>query len=182
MHDKGTIKQAKKQKNFDFSEREYLEGHQFPPYINHRHTMIKLNLPEAQLKLKREDNRMYVWDYIRLRWVILTPEEWVRQHFSHWMTEGLGYPKERMGHEISLEQNGMQRRADAVFYDQNGNPQIILEFKAPHISISQKTFNQISRYNMVMQVPLLIVSNGIQHFCMRIHGTQAEYLPEIPKY
>ena len=143
--------------------------------------MLKLNLPIAELKVERRKEKLCVWDYIRRRWVTLTPEEWVRQHFSHWMTEHLGYPPARLGHEISLEQNGMQRRADAVFYGQDGRPLVIMEFKAPHIAISQKTFDQIGRYNMVMQVPYLIISNGMQHFCCRIGEESMEFLREIPR-
>lgn len=114
---------------------------------------------------------------------MLTPEEWVRQHFTHWMVETLGYPLARMGHEISLKQNGQQRRADAVFYDVHGKPLIIMEFKAPHIQLSQKTFNQITRYNIVLQVPYLIVSNGMQHYCCHIgkDGT-VTFLRSIPRH
>ena len=143
--------------------------------------MLKLNLPIAELKVERRKEKLSVWDHIRRRWVTLTPEEWVRQHFSHWMTEQLGYPSARLGHEISLEHNGMQRRADAVFYGQDGRPLVIMEFKAPHITISQKTFDQICRYNLVMQVPYLIISNGMQHFCCRIGEEGMEFLREIPR-
>ena len=144
--------------------------------------MLELNLPSADIRLERRDGRLFIWDFVRRRWVTLTPEEWVRQHFSHWMTEHLGYPLARLGHEISLELNGMQRRADAVFYDHEGLPLVIVEFKAPHISISQKTFDQISRYNMVLQVPYLIISNGIQHFCLHVREDGMEFLSEIPRY
>lgn len=144
--------------------------------------MLELNLPPADIRLERRQERLHIWDFVRRRWVVLTPEEWVRQHFSHWMTEHLGYPLARLGHEISLEQNGMQRRADAVFYDHDGRPLIIMEFKAPHISISQKTFDQISRYNMVLQVPYLIISNGMQHFCCHVQEDRIEFLKTIPTY
>ena len=144
--------------------------------------MLELNLPSADIGLERRDGRLFIWDFVRRRWVVLTPEEWVRQHFSHWMTEHLGYPLARLGHEISLEQNGMQRRADAVFYDHEGRPLVIVEFKAPHIAISQKTFDQISRYNMVLQVPYLIISNGLQHFCLHVREDGMEFLREIPRY
>ena len=144
--------------------------------------MLELNLPSADIRLERRDGRLFIWDFVRRRWVVLTPEEWVRQHFSHWMTEHLGYPLARLEHEISLEQNGMQRRADAVFYDHEGRPLVIVEFKAPHISISQKTFDQISRYNMVLQVPYLIISNGLQHFCLHVSEDGMEFLSEIPRY
>jgi type I site-specific restriction endonuclease len=76
----------------------------------------------------------------------------------------------------------MQRRADAVFYDHEGRPLVIVEFKAPHISISQKTFDQISRYNIVLQVPYLIISNGLQHFCLHVREDGMEFLREIPRY
>ena len=144
--------------------------------------MLELKLPSADIRLERRDGRLFIWDFVRRRWMMLTPEEWVRQHFSHWMTEHLGYPLARLGHEISLEQNGMQRRADAVFYDREGLPLVIVEFKAPHISISQKTFDQISRYNMVLQVPYLIISNGLQHFCLHVREDGLEFLREIPRY
>lgn len=144
--------------------------------------MLELNLPSADIRLERRDGRLFIWDFVRRRWVTLTPEEWVRQHFSHWMTEHLGYPLARLGHEISLELNGMQRRADAVFYDHEGLPLVIVEFKAPHISISQKTFDQISHYNMVLQVPYLIISNGLQHFCLHVRENGMEFLREIPRY
>lgn len=144
--------------------------------------MLELNLPSADIRLERRDGRLFIWDFVRRRWVVPTPEEWVRQHFSHWMTEHLGYPLARLGHEISLELNGMQRRADAVFYDHEGLPLVIVEFKAPHISISQKTFDQISRYNMVLQVPYLIISNGLQHFCLHVREDGMEFLREIPRY
>ena len=144
--------------------------------------MLELNLPSADIRLERRNGRLFIWDFVRRRWVTLTPEEWVRQHFSHWMTEHLGYPMARLGHEISLELNGMQRRADAVFYDRESRPLVIVEFKAPHIAISQKTFDQISRYNMVMQVPYLIISNGMQHFCLHVRENGMEFLREIPRY
>lgn len=144
--------------------------------------MLELNLPSADIRLERRDGRLFIWDFVRRRWVTLTPEEWVRQHFSHWMTKHLGYPMARLGHEICLELNGMQRRADAVFYDREGRPLVIVEFKAPHIAISQKTFDQISRYNMVMQVPYLIISNGMLHFCLHVRENGMEFLREIPRY
>lgn len=144
--------------------------------------MLELNIPHTDIRLEQRANRLYIWDHVRRRWIVLTPEEWVRQHFSHWLAEGLGYPHARLGHEISLEQNGMQRRADAVFYDTDGQPIVIMEFKAPHIPISQKTFDQISRYNLVLQVPFLIISNGLQHFCCRVTENGTEFLKEIPSY
>ncbi len=144
--------------------------------------MLELNLPHADIRLEHRNDRLYIWDYVRLRWILLTPEEWVRQHFTHWMVESLGYPLARMAHEISLEHKGQQRRADAVFYDITGKPLVIMEFKAPHIAITQKTFDQISRYNMVLQVPYLIVSNGMQHYCCHIDKEKVTFLRSIPRH
>ena len=148
-------------------------------FVNIFTSMLELNLPHTSIRLERKGSRLYIWDHVRLRWIVLTPEEWVRQHFTHWMVESLGYPLARMGHEISLGQNGQQRRADAVFYDAQGKPLIIMEFKAPHIQLSQKTFDQITRYNMVLQVPYLIVSNGMQHYCCHIDKNGAVNLLRI---
>ncbi|MBR5466258.1 MAG: type I restriction enzyme HsdR N-terminal domain-containing protein [Bacteroidaceae bacterium] len=144
--------------------------------------MLKLNLPAAKLKIERRKDKLFVWDYIRLRWIALTPEEWVRQHFSLWLTQYLGYPQQCLGHEISLQLNGMKRRADAVLFTPEGRPTMILEFKAPHINITQKTFDQIGRYNMVMQVPYLIVSNGMQHYCCKVNDEGIDFLKDIPHY
>lgn len=144
--------------------------------------MLELNLPHTGIRLERRNGRIHIWDHVRLRWIVLTPEEWVRQHFTHWMVEHLGYPLARMGHEISLEQNGQRRRADAVFYDAKCRPLIIMEFKAPHVALSQKTFDQITRYNMVLQVPYLIVSNGMQHYCCRVETDKVTFLDCIPRH
>ena len=141
-----------------------------------------LNIPDTDLRLEKRGKDMYVWDFIRSKWIMLTPEEWVRQHFSHWMVESLGYPAGRLGHEISLKLNGMDKRCDAVFYDQQGKAQIIIEVKAPTVQISQRTYNQICRYNIVMQVPMLIVSNGLTHYCCRIENEKVEFLKEIPPF
>lgn len=145
--------------------------------------MLKLNLPEAQLKLENRGGRLFVWDFLRQRWVTLTPEEWVRQHFTHWMVEQLGYPAARLGNEIALEQNGMRRRCDSIFYDGEGKPAIIIEYKAPHIALTGKVLDQACRYNMELHVPMLIISNGVQHIAVRIKkdGTR-EFLDAVPEY
>ena len=144
--------------------------------------MKQISVSSADLKIELRNKKLNIWDFIRRRWVAFTPEEMVRQLFSLWMVKDLGYPQAQLGHEISLELNGMQRRADAVFYDHHGHPLIILEFKASNVTISQKTFDQISRYNQVMQVPLLIVSNGKQIYCCHVEKEKIEFLNEIPSY
>ena len=112
---------------------------------------MNLNLPAADIRLEKRRGQLYLWDYLRTRWIRVTPEEWVRQHFTLWMISELGYPRGRMAHEVSLQVGGRKRRCDAVFYDQHGQPQIIMEFKAPDVAISQSACDQIIHYNQALQ-------------------------------
>ena len=124
--------------------------------------MQELNLPGFNFKITTKDNRDYIFDNIRRKYISLTPEEWVRQNFIEFLINYKSYPKGRIGNEISLIQNGIKRRADSVIYDIYGKPLIIIEYKAPEIKITQQVFEQIVRYNMVLRVKYLIVSNGIK--------------------
>ena len=147
--------------------------------------MVELNLPEFDYNVKkREDGAWVIWDRLRKRWVALTPEEWVRQHFVAWLINAKGFPEALMGNEVSLTQNGIARRCDTVVGDHTGQPLVIVEYKAPNIAISQKTFDQIVRYNMVLHARYLIVSNGLDHYCCLIDYEKNSYrfLEEIPNY
>ena len=126
--------------------------------------MIELNLPTYPYRLRRNaDGNIAIWDATRRRYVVLTPEEWVRQHFVAFLVAHRGYPAGRIGNEISLTLNGMPRRCDTVVYDAQGNPLALVEYKAPHVTITQDTFDQIVRYNTQFLVPYIIVSNGLTH-------------------
>jgi hypothetical protein len=147
--------------------------------------MVDLNLPEYEYKVKkREDGSLAIWDRLRDRWVALTPEEWVRQHFVEWLINEKDYPFALMGNEVSLTQNGIARRCDTVVGDRTGQPLVIIEYKAPSINVTQKTFDQIVRYNMVLHAKYLIVSNGLSHYCCQIDYEKGRYkfLEEIPCY
>ena len=146
--------------------------------------MQSLNLPPAELKLSEHNGQSCVFDILRRRYIRITPEEWVRQHFVHYLIEHKGYPSELLANEVSLSLNSTTKRCDTVLYDQKAQPRMIVEYKAPHIALSQKVFDQISRYNIVLRVPYLIVSNGIQHYCCRVNYEQQTYqfLREIPDY
>lgn len=147
--------------------------------------MVELNLPEYEYKVKkREDGSWAIWDRLRERWVALTPEEWVRQHFVEWLITEKGFPAALMGNEMSLTQNGISRRCDTVVGDRTGQPLVIVEYKAPSVSITQKVFDQIVRYNMVLKARYLIVSNGLEHYCCYIDYEKNSYqfLEEIPCY
>jgi len=147
--------------------------------------MVELNLPTYNYKVKpRDEGGWAIWDRLRERWVALTPEEWVRQHFVEWLINEKQFPAPLMGNEVSLKQNGIARRCDTVIADRTGAPLVIVEYKAPDITISQKTFDQIVRYNMVLHASYLIVSNGLNHYCCKIDYDNNSYrfLETIPSY
>lgn len=146
--------------------------------------MLELNLPPFDKKVTEKDGKTSIFDVIRRQYVALTPEEWVRQHFVHFLIEHKGYPLSLMANEVQLRLNGMSRRCDTVVYDRTLRPRIIIEYKAPTVNITQKVFDQICRYNMVLQVDYLIVSNGMGHYCCKIDYANRTYqfLSEIPEY
>lgn len=143
-----------------------------------------LNLPTAELRIQEKEGKKQVFDILRRRFVALTPEEWVRQHFIHYLINYKGYPAALLGNEIALKVGPLQKRCDSVLYGKDTKPVMILEYKAPHVSITQKVFDQICRYNITMRVPYLIVSNGLHHYCCHVDyekGT-CSFLTDIPSY
>lgn len=141
-----------------------------------------LNLPLVQLRLRMEDTILKVFDPLRKKYVALTPEEYVRQHFTAWMTDCLGYPASLMSNEVSLSLNDTKRRCDTVVFRKDGSPAVIVEYKAPTVAITQNVFDQIARYNMVLHSSYLIVSNGLLHYCCKMDYDKNSYvfLPNIP--
>ena len=146
--------------------------------------MLSLNLPPYATKIAVRDGKNTIWDVIRRKYVALTPEEWVRQHFVHFLIEHKGYPTSLLANEVALTLNGTSRRCDTVLYDRTLSPRMIIEYKAPHIPITQKVFDQICRYNLVFRVDYLIVSNGLSHYCCRMdYAHQSyEFLTDVPEY
>ena len=145
---------------------------------------MELNLPKGDFKIKNVNNIRSIYDIVRGKYVALTPEEWVRQNFVSFLVNFLGYPMSLIGNEISLVQNGISRRCDTLVANRNGNPLMIVEYKAPHIEITQKVFDQITRYNYVLHARYIVVSNGMQHYCCRIdyENRKITFLPDIPRY
>lgn len=146
--------------------------------------MKKLNLPSADIRLKDFDGATKIFDPLRKKWVTLTPEEWVRQHFCAWLKGELGYPASLISNEIGITVNGTRKRCDTVIFNREGNPRIIVEYKAPEITITQDVFDQIVRYNMALHAEYLVVSNGLNHFCCKIDYTSnsfhfIRYLPSF---
>lgn len=145
---------------------------------------INLNLPPFEMRFKRGDNVLRVFDPLRKKYVTLTPEENVRQHFVNWLINYLHYPPSLMGNEVGIELNGTKRRCDTIVYGKDGKPMTIVEYKSPGVNITQKVFDQIVRYNMVLRARYLIVSNGLRHYCCVIDYDVNNYhfIPEIPDY
>jgi hypothetical protein len=146
--------------------------------------MMQLNLPTYECRLREQNGRQQIFDVLRRRYVALTPEEWVRQHFVHYLIEHKGYPKGLLANEVDLRVGEKHLRCDTVLYDKALHPKIIVEYKAPEIAITQKVFNQITVYNMLLHVDFLIVSNGMQHYCCQMDYEQNRYtfLSDIPNY
>ena len=143
---------------------------------------MPLNLPDYPLKVKKNGSRLSVFDRLRKRYVALTPEEWVRQHFVEYLIETKQFPAALMANEVSLTQNGIKRRCDTLVADREGQPLVIIE--APEIEITQQVFDQIVRYNMVLRARYLMVSNGMVHYCCQIdyENNTYSFLTEIPSY
>lgn len=146
--------------------------------------MFALNLPKYEIKITNQSGKQYIWDVIRHKYIVLTPEEWVRQHFVHFLIEHKGYPLSYLGNEIQINLNGMKKRCDTVLYTTRLTPKMIIEYKAPSIEIDQKVFAQICNYNWVLKADYLIVSNGLKHYCCKMDYEQHSYcfLKDIPSY
>lgn len=146
--------------------------------------MIRLNLPDYAIKLSGTKQRPTIWDILKRKYVALTPEEWVRQHFIHFLIEQKNYPSTLLANEVKLKIGDKNLRADTVLYNKELKPKMIIEYKAPHIPITQKVFDQISVYNMLLHVDYLIVSNGINHYACKMdyESKKCLFLKEIPDY
>ncbi len=146
--------------------------------------MEKLNLPGYAFRTKTENGKKLIFDTIRKKFVVLTPEEWVRQNFIQYLKIEKNYPESLMAVEKQIMVNGKQRRFDLLIYLKNGQPLLIAEFKAPKVKITQDAFDQVVRYNMALRVERVIVSNGLQHFACEIDysGNSYNYLNGIPEY
>jgi len=146
--------------------------------------MTQLNLPPYEIRVREKDGRRQIFDFLRRRYVALTPEEWVRQHFVHFLIEHKGYPKGLLGNEVELRIGEKRLRCDTLLYNKAAAPQMIVEYKAPEIVITQRVFDQITVYNHLLHVDYLIVSNGLQHFCchMDYERHTYEFLRDIPGY
>ncbi|MCU0434080.1 MAG: type I restriction enzyme HsdR N-terminal domain-containing protein [Bacteroidia bacterium] len=146
--------------------------------------MPALHFPAYPVRLRQSGARTEVFDIVRRRWFVLTPEEWVRQHVLHYLITDKNYPASLLAVEKSISVNNLRKRCDVVAFGTDARPLLVVECKAPDVTISQHTFDQIARYNLTLGVNLLLVTNGMQHYCCRMNHETQEYvfLKELPEY
>ncbi len=146
--------------------------------------MNQLNVPPVDFRFKNSENKTYIFDIIRKKFVVLQPEEWVRQHLVHYLIYHKNYPKSHINVEKKLEVNQMTRRYDIVVFDKSGGIELLVECKAPSVAITQEVFDQIARYNLSLKSNYLMVSNGLKHYYCQINYKEEKYsfIPEIPDF
>lgn len=146
--------------------------------------MQPLNLPTYKFKFKSKENKLFIFDILRKKYVALEPEEWVRQHFIHYLIFDKKYPVSLIGVEKKLIINNLTKRTDILVFNNNGLPHIIVECKSPTVKITQETFDQIARYNLKLNATYLIVTNGLSHYyCyMDFKNENYVFIEEIPSY
>ncbi len=146
--------------------------------------MQKLNLPPCSFKSKRNERHTLIFDELRKKYLVLTPEEWVRQHFVQFLINKKKYPASLIALEKQFTVNNLKKRTDIVVFNSSGNPNIIVECKAPNIKITQTTFDQIARYNIKLNANYLIITNGLEHYFCKMDFKNKTYvfLEDIPEY
>ncbi len=146
--------------------------------------MQSLNLPTYFFRIKEVKGKKYIFDEIRRRFVLLSPEEWVRQHMVRFLTTEKNFPRQLISIEKGFHYNRLAKRYDLLVYSRTGNPLMIVECKAPGVEIGQKVFDQASRYNITYQADYLLVTNGNKHYCCHIRQDRKgyEFLRDIPLY
>jgi len=144
---------------------------------------IKLNLPECNVRIREQRGKEEVWDPIRKKWLVLTPEEWVRQHVIGYLTGDRGMDPMLIKLEQGLTLYNTARRADIVVYDRSAAPRMVVECKAPHIKLTRDVVEQAVRYNLVLEVPYIVITNGLAHYCFRYDAAENRLtaLAEIPQ-
>jgi hypothetical protein len=146
--------------------------------------MQALNFPNYGFRLKSSENKIHIFDVIRKKFVVLQPEEWVRQHVLHYLMEDKKYPETLINVEKQLTVNAIKKRYDVVIYNSRGQIDLLVECKAPSVNIDQQVFDQIARYNMKLNAQLLMVTNGIDHYYCRMDYAQEKYdfIKDVPEF
>lgn len=146
--------------------------------------MEKLNFPMFNLPTKSKENKNFIFDSIRKKWLILTPEEWVRQHCVQYLINNKGYPIGLIQVEKKLKVNQREKRYDIVCFNQRGKINLLVECKRPDVKITQRTFDQISQYNYALKSDLIMITNGLEHYYCKINFEDKKYvfLDKLPPF
>jgi hypothetical protein len=146
--------------------------------------MYKLNLPDFPYAVKKDDGKVWIFDTIRKKYLVLTPEEWVRQHFVNYLITTLQYPKSLIRVEGGLSYNQLSKRSDIVVFDREAQPWMVVECKSPQLPITESVLRQASVYNATLKGKYIVVTNGLKHFCALIDWKEnkTELLSELPPY
>ena len=144
--------------------------------------MQKLNFPEYAFRFKNTENKVAIFDEIRKKFIILTPEEWVRQHFVAFLCNQLKYPAAMMALEKGFKLNGRAKRADLVVHDRAGAPWMVVECKASHIQLNESAFYQAAAYHQKLNIRFLVVTNGMKHYCCSFENETFNFIEGFPEY
>ncbi len=143
--------------------------------------MVQLNLPSFPVKLKNANGKVWIFDGIRKKYVVLTPEEWVRQHFIAYLVDVLQYPKALLKVEAGVKYNQLAKRTDIIVFNREGKPWMVIECKAPEITLTEATANQVSVYNATLRASYVVVTNGLRHFCFALQNG-IKSVPDFPVF
>ncbi len=146
--------------------------------------MESLNLPTYSFTIKSEQGRSYIFDVFRKKYVLLTPEEWVRQNFLQYLVKEQNFPASLIAVEKEFSFNRMKKRTDILVHNRQGEPVFLVECKAPSVPVTSEVFDQIGLYNLTYKVPWLVVTNGIKHYCCRMNEDKAvyEFADRLPQW
>lgn len=145
--------------------------------------MLELTLPAFEYKVKRHSGMVMIFDVIRKKYVVLTPEEWVRQHVIHYLAGAKKVPAALIAVEREIDLYGLRKRFDVVVFDREGNPWLLVECKAPSVPLTRQVFDQAFRYNMTLEAPYVAVTNGVQHYCGRIDPARGfVFMGDFPEF
>lgn len=146
--------------------------------------MNKLNLPSFNFNIKKSDGQSAIFDIIRKKYIVLTPEEWVRQHFIHYLINQLGFSKPLISVERGLKYNSLQKRSDILVFSRDGSPLILVECKAITIRLNQRVMDQAVMYNRTVAAKYIILTNGMEHSCMKVSHSEGkvDYLNSLPTF
>ena len=144
--------------------------------------MQKLNLPPYDVKLRKMDGKIHIFDPIRKKYLVLTPEEWVRQHFIQFLIQHKKYPSSLIKSETALQYHERKKRTDVTVFDRKMEPLLLIECKAPDVKITESTFSQIANYYSQFKSTYMIITNGMEHYCFRPEAKELVFDEDIPAF